>query len=91
MFKSIENFKEMPLGVKARMCAVPFATGAVSALSALPAFAAESSTVVITDAMLQPVVTTITANAGVLIPVGITIMGILVGIGLIPRIIYKFL
>ena len=34
---------------------------------------------------------TITTNLGVLIPVGLTIMGIMVAVALIPRIIYKFL
>ena len=34
---------------------------------------------------------TIIANLGVLIPVGLTIMGIMVAVALIPRIIYKFL
>lgn len=45
---------------------------------------------VVTEAMLEPISTAITGNAAVLIPVGITIMGIMVGIGMIPRIIYKF-
>ena len=34
---------------------------------------------------------TITTNLGVLIPVGLTIMGIMVAVSLIPRIVYKFL
>ena len=34
---------------------------------------------------------TITTNLGVLIPVGLTIMGIMVAVALIPRIVYKFL
>lgn len=45
----------------------------------------------ITADMLQSIVDSITSNATALIPVGLTIMGIMVGIGLIPRIIYKFL
>lgn len=44
----------------------------------------------ITAEMLQPIVTTITENLGTLLPVGITIMGIMLGVRLIPRIIYKF-
>ncbi|MGC6178141.1 hypothetical protein [Lacrimispora sp. 38-1] len=46
---------------------------------------------VITAEMLEPIVTSITGNTTILIPVGLTIMGIMVGVGLIPRIIYKFL
>lgn len=48
------------------------------------------SAFVVTEAMLAPITTAISSNAAVLIPVGITIMGIMVGIGMIPRIIYKF-
>ncbi|MCC8024315.1 MAG: hypothetical protein LIP16_03305 [Clostridium sp.] len=45
----------------------------------------------ITADMLSPIVTAITDNAAVIVPVGLTIMGIVVSIGLIPRILYKFL
>ncbi|OOM69522.1 hypothetical protein [Clostridium sp. BL-8] len=45
----------------------------------------------LTADMFTGLTTAVTSNAGVLLPVGITIMGIMVGIGLIPRIIYKFL
>ena len=37
-----------------------------------------------------PLTTAITGNLEVLLPVGITIMGIMIGVSLIPRIIYKF-
>ena len=47
--------------------------------------------IAITPEMLQPITDTLTANLGVLLPVGITIMGIMIGVGLIPRIVYKFL
>lgn len=46
---------------------------------------------VVTSEMLQPLITMIQNNTAVLLPVGITILGIIVGIGLIPRIIYKFM
>ncbi len=46
---------------------------------------------VLTDEMLAPITTTLTSNLNVLLPVGITIMGIMIGVHLIPRIIYKFL
>jgi len=49
-----------------------------------------SALVNVTSAMLEPVTSAITSNLGVLLPVGITIMGILIGVSLIPRIIYKF-
>ncbi len=45
----------------------------------------------ITAEMLEPITTTITSNLNVLLPVGIAIMGIMIGVSLIPRIVYKFL
>ena len=41
--------------------------------------------------LLKPIVTTLTSNLTVLLPVGITIMGTMIGVSLIPRIVYKFL
>lgn len=45
----------------------------------------------ITAEMLAPITENLNSNLGVLLPVGITIMGIMIGVGLIPRIVYKFL
>lgn len=45
----------------------------------------------VTAEMLAPITTTLTSNLDVLLPVGISIMGVMIGIGLIPRIVYKFL
>jgi hypothetical protein len=45
----------------------------------------------ITAEMLKPITDTLTNNLDVLLPVGITIMGIMIGVSLIPRIVYKFL
>lgn len=45
----------------------------------------------VTAAMLEPITSAITTNLGVLLPVGLGIMGTMIGISLIPRIVYKFL
>lgn len=45
----------------------------------------------ITAEMLAPITTSVTSNLNVLLPVGIGIMGIMIGVALIPRIVYKFL
>lgn len=45
----------------------------------------------ITAEMLAPITTTLETNLAVLVPVGIGIMGTMIGVGLIPRIVYKFL
>lgn len=45
----------------------------------------------LTSTMFEGLISAITSNLGVLIPVGLTIFGIMVAVSLIPRIIYKFL
>ncbi len=50
----------------------------------------EGGSAVVTVDMLQPVIDTITANVTVLLPVGLGILAIMLGIALIPRIIWKF-
>jgi len=46
---------------------------------------------IITASMLKPITDMLSSNLATLLPVGITIMGIMIGVSLIPRIIYKFL
>ena len=51
----------------------------------------EGTTLVnVTSEMLQPISDAVTSNLNVLLPVGIGIMAIMIGVALIPRIIYKF-
>lgn len=50
----------------------------------------DGGSAVVTAEMLQPVIDTITANVTVLLPVGLGILAIMLGIALIPRIIWKF-
>ena len=45
----------------------------------------------ITAEMLAPITTTLVSNIKILLPVGITIMGTMIGVSLVPRIVYKFL
>lgn len=51
---------------------------------------APSPSVAITPEMLAPITQGVTANIGVIMPVAITIFGILLGVGLIPKLIQKF-
>lgn len=45
----------------------------------------------LTADMLTPITTAVSSNVAILIPIGITIMGVMIGASLIPRIVYKFL
>lgn len=47
--------------------------------------------VTVTKDMFSGLTSAITSNAEILIPVGVGIMAIMVGISLIPRILYKFI
>lgn len=53
--------------------------------------ATDTAGIAITSDMLAPITTAVTNNLQVLLPVGISIMGIMIGVSLIPRIVYKFL
>ena len=45
----------------------------------------------ITAEMLAPITTALTSNLEVILPIGLGIMGTMIGVGLIPRLVYKFL
>jgi hypothetical protein len=49
------------------------------------------SAATLTASMLTPITTAITSNVDVLLPVGVGIMAVMIGVSLIPRIVYKFL
>lgn len=63
--------------------------GVVSA--AVPTFAETVQPYVVTAADLSGLQTTINSSITVLVPIGIGVMATMVGIGLIPRIIYRFI
>lgn len=46
---------------------------------------------VINAELVKPVVDAIESGLTVLVPIGLSVMATFIGIGLIPRIIYKFL
>lgn len=51
---------------------------------------AASSSILVTADMFSGLTSAVSSNAGVLVPVGVTIMAIMVGVSLIPKILYKF-
>ena len=48
------------------------------------------ATFVVSDATVQPIVDTINSALAELVPVGIGLMAVMIGVSMIPRIIYKF-
>lgn len=51
----------------------------------------DGTTFQITTELVKPITDSINSGLSVLVPIGIGIMAVFVGISLIPRIIYKFL
>lgn len=49
-----------------------------------------SSGAMITTEMLQPLVDGITANIGVILPVGVGIFAVILGISFLPKLVKKF-
>lgn len=45
----------------------------------------------ITSAMLEPLQTTINSGITELVPIGLAIFGVLAVVGMVPRILYKFM
>ena len=45
----------------------------------------------ITSTMVEPITTAINSGLTTLVPIGIAVMASMIGISLIPRIVYKFL
>lgn len=46
---------------------------------------------VLTPALVSPIIDNISSNVAVLVPIGISVFGIMIACSLIPKIIYKFL
>lgn len=51
----------------------------------------DANTLVLTSSQFTGLTDAISGNLNVLLPVGLTIMGIMIAVSLIPRIIYKFM
>lgn len=88
MFEKIET--------KAKALAAPALAGAVTVGSSVVAFASETTPALelpkinITTQMLQPLVEGIVANVNVVLPVGLGIMGLMLGIRIIPGLLRRF-
>jgi len=76
--------------IKSRVFEVCVTTGAIVAMSAPKAFAAGVNQVTLVSTDFDNMMATITGNLPVLLPVGLTIMGVFVGVSMIPRLVYKF-
>lgn len=97
-----EKVKMMAANVKekanAKMLAAPALAAGVAAASSVVAFAEEGTgttsnlpNLAITTDMLTPLVEGVMANVAVVLPVGIGLFAIMIGIRVIPSLINRFL
>lgn len=84
------NIKEKALNFLSKAKTPLMVSGAVVG-ACVPTFAEAPAGFTITAEMVNPIVTAISSGLTTLVPIGITIMAAMIGISLIPRIIYKFL
>lgn len=91
MTKFRDSFGEMKqsMSLKVGLVTTGLVTGSV--VSSFADGSPGANPAVITADMIKPIVTIVTSNIATILPVGITIMGAIIGVALIPRIIYKFL
>ena len=87
------------VNAKAKLFLMPALVGAMTMGTSVVAFASETGggtpalelpKINITTAMLQPLVEGIVANDNVVLPVGLGIMGLMLGIRIIPSLIRRF-
>lgn len=57
----------------------------------MPYVIAEAGAGIVDASLVEPIVTAITSNVNALLPVGISIMAIFVGVRLIPRMVHMFM
>ena len=90
------KFKDVMQSVKAKAAPVTCGIAGTSALAAVSCFAEEPGvatdlpTFTITQDMMMPLVDGVVSNIGVILPVGLTIFAIIIGIRLIPGLISSF-
>lgn len=96
-----EKAKTLAASVKAKVNTKMLAFPAVGTAAALGtsavAFASETGgasslpSVAITEDMLSPLVEGVVANIGVILPIGLGLFGIMIGVRIIPSLINRFL
>ncbi len=96
----VDRIKKFCVGCK-RQIVVSAGAAVVPVALSVPAFASSTpgtgdittglESVAITTDMLKPVVEGVASNLAVIIPIGIAIFAILLGVTLIPKVIKKFL
>ena len=91
MSKFRDSFNQMKQSTSLKVGLVTTGLVTGSVVSSFAEGGGATNPAVITADMIKPIVTIVTSNIATILPVGITIMGAIIGVALIPRIIYKFL
>lgn len=86
--------QELKAKLKAKALVIAGVGASSLSLLAVPSFASEVDgalqNVAITSDMLQPLLDGISSNISVILPVGIAVFAIFVGVSILPKIVKKF-
>jgi len=91
MFKRIKYFMKNLLPKGGKVLAVACAVTVLTLTMAVPVFAADPAEIAITAAMLEPVLGAVMANLAVILPIGVGLFAIMLGVRIIPRIFRAFI
>ena len=97
MFEKVKNkFAEMKTNFNSKMLTVPASAAALVTTLSVSSFASEGDgvltelpTIVITEDMLTPLVDGVVSNIAAILPTGLGLMGLILGIRLIPGVISR--
>ena len=97
MFEKVKNkFAEMKTNFNSKMLTVPASAAALLTTLSVSSFASEGEgaltelpTIVITEEMLTPLVDGVVSNIAAILPTGLGLMGLILGIRLIPGVIAR--
>lgn len=87
-------FRKLKEKFKSKFLVVTGMVSSALSMMAIPSFAADPegalNSVAITSDMLQPLLDGITANIGVILPVGVAVFAVFLGVSVLPKLVRKF-
>ena len=99
MFEKVKNkFAEIKTNFSTKMLAVPASAAALATTLSVSSFASEGegvatefAKIAITEEMLAPLTQSVADNLAVILPTGIVIMGLMIGVRLAPSVFSRFM
>ena len=99
MFEKVKNkFAEMKTNFNSKMLTVPASAAALLTTLSVSSFASEGggaatefAKIAITEEMLAPLTQAVADNLATILPTGIVIMGLMLGVRIVPSVFSRFM